>query len=198
MRAQLIIDLDGVLRRWNPEDVTDIERRNGLPIGSLLGVAFADERLPAAITGRVTDVQWRASVVAALEHEHGRLAAQSAVAEWSALPGEINAPILGIVRRERRQRTVVLASNATDRLSDDLRRLGLDREFDAVFNSSTMGFAKPDQRFFVHIAHALGASPNRGLFVDDTPANVVAAAKAGLRAHQYRSPEDLITFLETA
>jgi putative hydrolase of the HAD superfamily len=198
MRAPLIIDLDGVLRRWNPQDVTDIERRNGLPIGSLFGAAFADERLPAAITGRVSDAQWRASVVAALEHQHGRPAAQSAVAEWSALPGEISAPILGIVRRERRRRTVALASNATDRLSDDLARLGLDREFDAVFNSSTMGIAKPDQRVFVHIANALGVSPNHGLFVDDTPANVVAAAKAGFRAHQYRSPEDLITFLETA
>src|SRR5690242_9501690 len=116
--------------------------------------AFADERLPAAITGRVSDAQWRASVVAALEHQHGRPAAQTAVAEWSALPGEISAPILGIVRRERRRCTVALASNATDRLSDDLARLGLDREFDAVFNSSTMGIAKPDQRVFVHIANA--------------------------------------------
>jgi hypothetical protein len=62
---------------------------------------------------------------------------------------------------ERRRRTVALASNATDRLSDDLRRLRVDREFDAVFNSSTMGLAKPDQRVFIHIADALGGCPGR-------------------------------------
>jgi putative hydrolase of the HAD superfamily len=197
MRAALIIDLDGVLRLWNPQHVIDIERRHGLPIGSLFEAAFAEERLRAAITGQVTDAQWRAGVAAALEHEHGDLTAERAVAEWSALPGELNAAVLHIVRGQRwRGRMVVLASNATDRLSADLGRLGLDRDFDAVFNSSAIGFAKPDQRVFAHIADALGVPPNDCLFVDDTAVNVAAASQAGLSAHQYRSPKDLITFLD--
>jgi putative hydrolase of the HAD superfamily len=199
VRAPLIIDLDGVVRIWNPQHVTDIERRHGLPVGSLFGAAFADELLPAAITGQVTDAQWRAGVVAALQHENGARSAQRAVAEWSALPGEVSAPVLDILRAERRRaRTVVLASNATDRLTADLGRLGLDREFDTVFNSSAIGFAKPDQRVFTHIVDALGVPPNQCLFVDDTAANVAAASRAGLSAHQYRTPEDLITFLDTA
>jgi putative hydrolase of the HAD superfamily len=194
----LVIDLDGVLRHWNPQHVTDIERRAGLPVGSLFGAAFAEEPLRAAITGQVTDAQWRAGVAAALERDHGNVAAQLAVAEWSALAGEVSAPVLDIVRAERRRRTVALASNATDRLSADLSRLGLDHEFDAVFNSSAIGFAKPDPRVFVHIAEALGVAPNHCLFVDDTDANVVAASQAGLSAHRYLSPEDLITFLNAA
>ncbi len=196
--APLIIDLDGVLRHWNPQHVSDIERRAGLPIGSLFGAAFAEEPLRAAITGQVTDAQWRAGVAAALGRDHGKLAAQRVVAEWSALAGEVNAPVLDIVRVERRRRTVVLASNATDRLSADLSRLGLDHEFDAVFNSAAIGLAKPDPRVFVHIADALGVAPHHCLFVDDTAANVVAASQAGLSAHQYRSPEDLIAFLNAA
>lgn len=199
MRAPLVIDLDGVVRLWNPQHVTDIERRHGLPVGSLFGAAFADNRLSAAITGQVTDAQWRAGVVAALLQEHGAVAAQRAVAEWSALPGEVSAPVLHIVRGERqRGRTVALASNATDRLSSDLGRLGLDREFDAVFNSSAIGFAKPDQRVFTHIVASLDVPPHRCLFVDDTAANVAAASRAGLSAHQYRTPEELMTFLDTA
>jgi putative hydrolase of the HAD superfamily len=197
VRSALIIDLDGVLRHWNPEHVTDIERRHGLPIGSLFRTAFAEERLRAAITGQVTDAQWRAGVAAALEREHGGPAAQRAVADWSALPGEVNTPVLHIVRGQRRRgRTVVLASNATDRLSADLGRLGLDRDFDAVFNSSAIGYAKPDQRVFAHIVDTLGVQPSHCLFVDDTAVNVAASSQAGLSSHRYRSPKDLITFLD--
>jgi putative hydrolase of the HAD superfamily len=127
MRDPPIIDPDGVLRHWNPQHVTDIERRHHLPRGALFAAAFAEHRLHPAITGDVTDSQWRAGVVAALEHEHGGAAAERAVAEWAALPGELNAPVLDVVRRERQRRAVVVASNATDRLSADLALLGLDR-----------------------------------------------------------------------
>jgi hypothetical protein len=88
MRDPPIIDLNGVLRHWNPQHVTDIERRHHLPRGALFAAAFAEHRLHPAITGDVTDSQWRAGVVAALEHEHGGAAAERAVAEWAALPGE--------------------------------------------------------------------------------------------------------------
>jgi putative hydrolase of the HAD superfamily len=134
------------------------EQRNHLPLGALFAAAFAEHRLHPAITGHVTDSQWRAGVVAALEHEHGGVAAERAVAAL----------------------------------------LGLDREFDAIFNSSDMGFAKPDQRVFIYIANALGVPRSHCLFVGDTPANVAAATQVGLRAHQYRSPEDLIVFVDMA
>jgi hypothetical protein len=45
----LIIDLDGVLRRWEPVD--PIESRHGLPTGALFGTAFSPTLLDPVITG---------------------------------------------------------------------------------------------------------------------------------------------------
>lgn len=193
MPAALVIDLDGVLRRWDPQLMTDIERRHGLPSGAVLATAFREHRLQAAITGRLPDARWRADIAAELGRDHA--AAGAAVAEWSASSGDVDAAVLDIVRRQRSQRTVALATNATDRLAADLATLGLDGDFDAVFNSAEMGMAKPDPRVFAHIADTLGVPAAGCVFVDDTAANVAAAARAGFTAHQYRSPGELAEFL---
>lgn len=43
-----------------------VDRRYGLPEGTLAGTAFHPDHLLPAITGRVTDEEWRAGVAAAL------------------------------------------------------------------------------------------------------------------------------------
>lgn len=69
-----------------------------------------------------------------------------AVADWSAHAGNVDEHALRLVRSQRAHRRVALISNATSRLETDLATLGLDNEFDAVFNSSRLGVAKPDPR----------------------------------------------------
>ncbi len=190
----LVVDLDGVLRHWTAQDTAAIERRHGLPGGSLTAVAFAPERLLPAVTGRVSDAQWRAGVAEVLERRHGP-GGRAAVREWSAPVGEVDRDVLRVVRAQRRVRTVALLSNATDRLRSDLRALSLDEEFDAVFSSAELGVAKPDPEVFALVCAALGRAPGECLFVDDTAGHVAAAAAAGLLAHQFRSVAALEEFL---
>ncbi|MFD6550768.1 hypothetical protein [Streptomyces sp. NPDC058398] len=57
--AAVLCDVDGVLRHW-PAD-TEIEHAHGLPAGSLSAAAFAPARIHAAITGEITDEQWRSA-----------------------------------------------------------------------------------------------------------------------------------------
>jgi len=74
----LVIDLDGVVRRWAP--ATSIELKYGLPADSLLKTAFSPDLLEPAITGVVDDHQWRAEIATTLVAHHGP-AGQQAVAE---------------------------------------------------------------------------------------------------------------------
>jgi putative hydrolase of the HAD superfamily len=191
----LIIDLDGVLRSWAGQGTTAIERRHGLPAGSLPAVAFAPERLVPAVTGRVTDAAWRAGVAEELTRRHGA-GGEDAVREWSAPVGEVDAAVLAVVRAQRRVRTVALLSNATDRLRSDLRALSLDHEVDAVFSSAELGVAKPDPEVFRRVCAALGRAPEQCLFVDDSAGHVAAAVALGLRGHHYRSVAGLSDFLD--
>ena len=125
---------------------------------------------------------------------HGEAVA-GAGAAWSAPCGEVDRRVLAVLREQRRSRPVALLSNATDRLPRDLQRLGLDDEFDAVFNSSELGLAKPDPEVFVTVCSALGLPPDRCVFVDDQQVDVDAAARVGLRAHLYSGPGELAVVL---
>lgn len=188
----LIIDLDGVVRQWGP--ATPIELKHGLPAGSLLATAFSPDLLEPAITGAVDDQQWRTDVAARLGTRYGR-AGVRAVEEWSRSCGTVDDAVLGLVRQYRRIAPVVLLSNATSRLPADLVQLRLDGEFDEVFGSYRLGVAKPDPRVFELVCRELGTDPAFCVFVDDTAGHVVGARAAGLRAHAYRTPDDLAAFL---
>ncbi len=194
MPEALVIDLDGVLRHWTGQRTAAIERRHGLPGGSLTAIAFAPDRLVPAVTGRITDAAWRAGIAEELTRQHGADGA-AAVREWSAPVGDVDADVLRLVRAQRRLRTVALLSNATDRLRSDLRALSLEDEFDAIFGSAELGVAKPDPEVFARVCSALDRTPAQCLFVDDSAGHVAAAAAAGLRAHRYRSAPELERFL---
>lgn len=192
----LVLDLDGVVRIWDPAIIADAERDNDLPAGSLAAVAFGDTRLlHKAITGEITDDQWRKEISDRLERRHGA-AARKAVAQWSIPAGRIDEKVLDIVRREREQRIVALFSNATTRLDSDVSCLDLTDEFDMIFNSSALGAAKPSSEAFSAVLAELGIPADRCLFVDDAVVNTRSAECLGFRVHHFtgaRGLEDVIS-----
>jgi putative hydrolase of the HAD superfamily len=191
----LIIDVDGVLRRWDPAIIAEAERGNGLPSGVLAEAAFADrDVLQAATTGVLTDRQWRAGVADQLSARYGENG-QRAVAAWSSSAGEVNAEVLDLVRAYRRDHPVAVLSNGTDRLPADLVRLGLDLEVDAIFNSWQLGATKPAPEVFRQVCTQLGVEAADCLFVDDTAGHAQAAAELGMISHHYTEPSRLARFL---
>lgn len=191
-----VIDLDGVLRRWDASVFEQAEHRHGLPVGTIGQVAFDPDRLRAAVTGLVSDGQWRADVADELAARFGS-SAELAVREWSQSVGTVDEAVLAIVDAQRRQRPVAVLTNATSRLRADLSRLGLDGHVDHVFNSSELGVAKPDPGIFELVAEQLDVAPDHCLFVDDTAANVAAAEAVGWSAHRYRSAPELQQWLNS-
>jgi len=83
----LLIDLGGVVRRWNARRDARAEALGPLPAGALQRAAFGPALRTPAIKGAVTDEVWRARIVARLDAQYPGADAQAVVRSWSASPG---------------------------------------------------------------------------------------------------------------
>ncbi|WP_460515259.1 HAD family hydrolase [Flindersiella endophytica] len=192
----VISDVDGVVRLWPPDSMTRWDTAFGLPEGTLAGHAFAEHRLLPAITGQVTDEEWRAQVASDLQPVCGSVErARQLVAAWRARNGEANAEVVSLLTKARRHVRVVALSNATTLLEEQLAELGAHNAFDAIVNTAREGVCKPDPRIYRIAAERAGADPARCLYVDDSERNVETARELGMRAVHYREYRDLETAL---
>lgn len=192
-----VFDLDGVIRHWdNPNIVGRAEREHGLPDGAIFAAAFEGDLLAQATTGRITDDAWRTDVVRRLAEQHPNANVAGAVAAWSEPFGELIPGSVEILQRARHYGKVCLLSNATSRLPDDLKALGIDGMFDYIFNSSEIGYAKPDHRVYEHIERELGIAGDQIVYVDDGKSNVEAAAERGW-VSLLASPDNTLSMLIT-
>jgi putative hydrolase of the HAD superfamily len=191
MIKALLVDLDGVLRVWDAENETQAERAGGLAPGAIRRAAFARELLEPAITGRVTDEHWRSQIAARLRETHACECAERVVSLWSASPGQIDAEVLELLRASRPRARLALITNATSRLSADLARLGVEQEFDFIFNSAVLGAIKPELAIFRAALNEMDVASAEALFVDDNAGHVSAAEQLGILGHGYRGIEAL-------
>lgn len=194
----LLIDLDGVIRRWdrNAHPASAIEVTFGLPPGAVAATAFAAELLEEAILGRIADEVWRQRVVDRLAAQYDRPTAAGAVAAWSAGSGVVDHDVLDLVRAVRARAPVCLVTNATTRLESDLERLGISGEFDAVVSSARVGARKPQPEIFHAALQAVDVPAERAFFIDDTRLHVEAATSLGLRGHVFLDAPRLTAALQ--
>lgn len=188
----LLVDFDGVLRRWDPAVAAGVEREYGLTEGVLGEIAMSWGLLQPVLTGQVSHAQWMVSVADALTPAVGADRARAAVQEWQSYRGEVDPEVLAFIREVRAAGIRVgLGTNATDLLDADLAALGLTGELDVIVNSSVVGVHKPAKEYFQAACEALGTPPGRVLFVDDEDRAVAGARVAGLSAHRWSGPADL-------
>ncbi len=180
----LIIDLDGVIRHWDPSYYEEAEEHLGLPVGTITGAAFAEDRLARAMDGRVTFAEWCEEIGAEVAGAHG-VEAALVIETWAEAGWSIDESVIDLVADVRRHVPVALLSNASTNLLGDLERSGIAGAFDAVIGSAGLGAAKPDEAAFVAAASALGVPLDRCLFVDDTVGHVEAARALGMRAEVF-------------
>jgi putative hydrolase of the HAD superfamily len=194
----LVIDLDGVLRSFDPAVTALIEDRAGLPAGVIGSFAFHPQLLDPAITGAMADELWRYRVAEELAGLFGDGAAADAVTEWAAYRGEIDPDVLGLVRRVTVP--VVLLTNATTRLEADLSAAGLDGEFAAVVSSARTGVVKPDERAFAAAEQVVTRiSPDRTgpiVYIDDDAGHIRAARARGWRVWRFTGADRMRAFLD--
>jgi hypothetical protein len=102
-----------------------LEAQFQLPAGSIMQIAFARDRLECVVTGKISDATWRDETAQELLRRYPESSALAAIRTWSASPGEINSDVLTLTQQVRLKSRLVLITNGTDRLHDDLLKLGL-------------------------------------------------------------------------
>lgn len=190
----VIFDLDGVVRDWNDDEMTEVETAFGIEPGAILATGFSSDLGPAVTTGAITYREWMDAVRARIVARYGA-GTVGALDAWEANVGRVNAEMLHVVRAVRTHCPAALLSNGTSRLRRDLHALDLYDEFDVIFNSAELGVAKPDPEVFGMVLTGLGMDASRAVFIDDLPENVAGAAAAGLRAHRHLDAAGTVEFL---
>lgn len=191
MIKAFFFDLDGVIRIWDEDYIPQAEATLGLPAGAFGKVAFAKELLNQVTTGRLTWEEWQVETGRRLQKIHPELDVAEMIRLWNEAPARLNEEVMAFVRRLRREAPVSIITNGTSRLPVELRQLGIEDEFDYIFNTSDLGVNKPDPEVYRMITKRVGVDLTESFFVDDLVENVEAAAALGMRAHLYREPASL-------
>ena len=98
----LLIDLDGVIRLWDPEAAVAAEAKYGLEPGVLLRTAMTWDIYRAAMAGEITDAEWMQLIAMRLPLPTEDAAA--AVAQWQTHRGAVDAEVLVRDAGQRRYR----------------------------------------------------------------------------------------------
>ena len=175
----VLLDLDGVVRHFDPAHRSTVERQHGIASGRLEAVGFAPELIDAVVTGRMTRAEWTTEI-------GQRVGSAQAAIEWLAARGSVDHEVLALADELRAEglRTSIL-TNGTDTIDDEMAKLGIDRHFDPIFNSAAIGLAKPDPAVFRHVCEALALEPSEVYFSDDSPAKLAGAVEIGMWAEPY-------------
>lgn len=84
-------------------------------------------------------------------------------------------------------KTAVLSNASRGRLKEIIGEADVDRCFDAIVESGSLGFAKPDPEIYEYTADQLGVRFDECLFTDDREEYCQAARAVGMQAIVYES-----------
>lgn len=192
----VLCDVDNVIRFYDPSGVHALERAAGLAEGTTAKVAFAPGVDLPVLLGRVDLQEWVQSIAEGLSGLVPEATAWDLGTALLESPFSADETVVALLRRARTRVPLVLVSNATVRLEDDLTALGLADLADEVVNSARVGLTKPDPRIYRLAADLAGTRPERCLFIDDTEENTEAAAALGMQPVHFRTAADLERALE--
>ena len=76
-------------------------------------------------------------------------------------------------------RTAIATSSPMDRATQYLSRLGLLEQFDCICSGHDVKKGKPEPDIYLHAAACLGLPPENCLAIEDSPAGILSAHRAG-------------------
>ena len=117
---------------------------------------------------------------------------------WNTIIGTVPEYKLKVIREIRRHHRLYMVSNTNAPHFDYTRQtlfrgegLTVDDYFDKLYLSREIHAVKPEEEFYLKILNDSGENPSRSIFLDDLPANIQGAEKAGFKAYLIDPEEDL-------
>lgn len=196
MKKIILIDFDGVIRHWNGDLIESAENRLDLPIGTLYSVAFSKPLLVPTITGQQSHTLWVKQVLQQLSSKYNSNVGSELVEAWENTTASIDKQFIDSIRAVSPNSKLVLVTNATDKLSQDILNANLDDAFDLIINSSELLVAKPDEEFFKKAIELVDCTFNDCMFIDDTLENVHAAQKLGILCLHHKEVDETLEFIK--
>ncbi len=177
----VVFDLGGVLIDWDPR--------------YLYGKLFDDPDEMESFLAEVTTAEWNAHQDAGrswteaiellvAEHPERRELIEAFHRRWpEMLAGEIRGTVDVLAELRAAGLRLVALSNWSAELFPVAReRFDFLAWFEGILISGEVGVNKPDRQIFEHLVERFGIEPATALFIDDSSANVAAAAALGFRA----------------
>lgn len=186
----VVFDLGGVLIEWDPRHLYRSE--------------FADEAAMEEFLATVTTAAWNAELdrgrpfaeavrELAAEHPQHETLIRAYHERWAEM---LRDPIAGTVEilaelRAAELRCYALTNWSAETFPHARERFDFLATFDGVVVSGEERAVKPDPALFAVLEERFGVEPGCSVFIDDSPANVEAAAARGYAAVHFVGPEDL-------
>jgi putative hydrolase of the HAD superfamily len=164
-----------------------------------LGVDVADILEPVWSAGDVG-----AMTLAEVERETARLLGLDAAAlrqfmddVWEEYVGRLNDELARYFAALRpRYRTGIVSNSFVGAREREQRLYGFEDMCDVIVYSHEEGMKKPDPRIYEIVCRRLAVAPREAVFLDDSPACVEGARRAGMQAIHFVSNAQAITELE--
>jgi 2-haloacid dehalogenase len=180
----VVFDLGGVLVDWDPR--------------YLYRQLFADPDEMESFLAEVTTAEWNALQDAgrpwaeaietlAAEYPDRRELIEAFHRRWpEMLAGEIEGAVDVLAElRAARVRLVALSNWSAEMFPFARARFEFLEWFEGIVISGDVGVNKPDPRIFEYLVERFDIEPGAAVFVDDSAANVDAAASLGFRAIRF-------------
>jgi 2-haloacid dehalogenase len=187
----VVFDLGGVLVDWDPRYLyRSLFDGDEAAMERFLVEVCTPEWNAEQDAGRT----WREAVdMLALQHPEQRDLIVAYDERWTEMLGgpiEGTVEILGELRRTG-TRLAALTNWSAEKFPVARERYGFLDWFETVVVSGEVGIKKPDPRIYRHLLGRLDLAADATVYIDDAPANVVAAADVGMTALRFEGPERL-------
>ncbi len=181
----VIFDIGNVLIEWHPERFYDGR------IGAERRVAFMDQvPIHAANLAIDAGAPFRQTLVdLAADYPAWAVEIMWWHDDWRLMVDPVITRSVAMLRALRKRGVAVFALTnfGAETFDYALTQFDFLNEFDRAYVSGKLGLIKPDPALYAYVEGDCGIAPDRLLFVDDRPENIVAAARRGWRVHQFES-----------
>lgn len=191
----IFFDFGGVIQRTEYQAPRQrLAERFSMDYDDMDKLVFNSPSARQATVGEITESAHWEAIAQRLKIDSREIA----TAEKEFFAGDVvDRSILDYLRSLRPQFKTGLISNAWSGLRDYLVRNRIADVFDSLIISAEVGVAKPEAKIYLLALDQVRVKAGEAVFVDDVPANIEAAEKAGMKGILFKDPREAMERLKT-